>query len=870
MAKISGIYVEIRGDATQLKKELASARQAVTQQAHGMSDALNNALSPQQLKNSINGLVKNLNQLSQASKVTGKDFAAIGADLGGLQRLTGLSAAEFGKLQSKMMQTQAAKAQEQAIRNIAKAAGLSADEVQRLGRQMGVSASGIAAVTGVTKEADKAMSGLSSVARTAAGVFAGLALAKITSELSGMVDGLKGAAMLSARYETLGVVMGVVGNNAGYTRAEMDALEAGLRKTGITAIESRNNLASMASANMDLSKASQLARMAQDAAVVGNINSSEAFKQMIYGIKSAQVEVLRTIGINVSFENSYKKVADQLGKNTTELTEQEKTQARLNAVLAQAPTIAGVYEESLTTVGKKLASTARYSEDARVKIGDVFQPALVLLVDTYTDALKGVNAQLENTEVIEKWARVIKSEVLDIMQIATSLNMVLAKAGQAATVVGMGVYGPGAALGIENSEKGFEYFAKQNLEYQKQFTDSEAYLNKLIGEQGRLVSTVREQTQTSLVEQARISAGNARRAEEAAAILAAGGGDSEKAAAKAERARKKALKDAMERNALEPYQVTQLEQMNKGDMFYGKADAEKRGLEMLKDMNRENLQLQTEFADKYKEVVLGETAFKLAQIDAQGDAYRKAGADEVAVAQWVEAEKLKVSREWSDGVQRGLADYADSATNAAQLAQDAITGGFKGMEDALVDFVKTGKLSFSELADSIISDMMRIMIQQSITGPLASAAGGLLSNLFSPSVASVGAPKVGYAKGGVPGAPSLSAYANSIVSSPTIFPFAKGVGLMGEAGPEAIMPLKRGPDGTLGVRGGGSNVVVNVIESPGNGGQRQERQEGGTTIIDIMVEQIEAKLASNTMRGQGPLYSANKQAFGLSRAPGEY
>jgi len=103
-----------------------------------------------------------------------------------------------------------------------------------------------------------------------------------------------------------------------------------------------------------------------------------------------------------------------------------------------------------------------------------------------------------------------------------------------------------------------------------------------------------------------------------------------------------------------------------------------------------------------------------------------------------------------------------------------------------------------------------------------------------------------------------------------VFPFAKGVGLMGEAGPEAIMPLKRGPDGTLGVRGGGSNVVVNVIESPGNGGQRQERQEGGTTIIDIMVEQIEAKLASNTMRGQGPLYSANKQAFGLSRAPGAY
>jgi len=63
-----------------------------------------------------------------------------------------------------------------------------------------------------------------------------------------------------------------------------------------------------------------------------------------------------------------------------------------------------------------------------------------------------------------------------------------------------------------------------------------------------------------------------------------------------------------------------------------------------------------------------------------------------------------------------------------------------------------------------------------------------------------------YANGGVfSGAPGLSAYSNTIVSQPTIFPFAKGTGLMGEAGPEAIMPLRRGPDGKLGVAAANGN-----------------------------------------------------------------
>ena len=71
------------------------------------------------------------------------------------------------------------------------------------------------------------------------------------------------------------------------------------------------------------------------------------------------------------------------------------------------------------------------------------------------------------------------------------------------------------------------------------------------------------------------------------------------------------------------------------------------------------------------------------------------------------------------------------------------------------------------------------------------------------------------ARGGVYAGPGISAYSGTVVNRPTFFPFAKGTGLMGEAGPEAILPLDRDGSGRLGVRasGGGGDVTVNVINN---------------------------------------------------------
>ena len=90
-------------------------------------------------------------------------------------------------------------------------------------------------------------------------------------------------------------------------------------------------------------------------------------------------------------------------------------------------------------------------------------------------------------------------------------------------------------------------------------------------------------------------------------------------------------------------------------------------------------------------------------------------------------EKLAKQQSFTLGAQEALSTYYDESRNVFKQTQDAVTDTFKGMEDALVNFVKTGKLDFKSFADSVIADIARIVIKQQVTGPLAGFVNGLLS-----------------------------------------------------------------------------------------------------------------------------------------------
>jgi lambda family phage tail tape measure protein len=97
--------------------------------------------------------------------------------------------------------------------------------------------------------------------------------------------------------------------------------------------------------------------------------------------------------------------------------------------------------------------------------------------------------------------------------------------------------------------------------------------------------------------------------------------------------------------------------------------------------------------------------------------------------------------DWATGATEALQNYYDESLRIADGVENAITNAFKGMEDALVDFVRTGKLDFKDLADSIIADITRIIVKQQILGPLSEmlqggmksgdGIGGFFGNILS-------------------------------------------------------------------------------------------------------------------------------------------
>ena len=175
-----------------------------------------------------------------------------------------------------------------------------------------------------------------------------------------------------------------------------------------------------------------------------------------------------------------------------------------------------------------------------------------------------------------------------------------------------------------------------------------------------------------------------------------------------------------------------------------------------------------------------------------------------------------------------LQQFAKSAFDITKQTEQAFVNAFKGMEDALVKFVTTGKLNFRDLANSIISDLTRMLVRYAIVQPLFF---GIFPGLKPSAKGNVFAENkiVPYARGG-------------IVNRPTIFPMADGMGLMGEAGPEAVMPLKRGRGGRLGVEasGGVGNIIVNVDASGSSvqGDSAQSEQFGRALAAAIQSELI--------------------------------
>ncbi len=222
----------------------------------------------------------------------------------------------------------------------------------------------------------------------------------------------------------------------------------------------------------------------------------------------------------------------------------------------------------------------------------------------------------------------------------------------------------------------------------------------------------------------------------------------------------------------------------------------KERLKLQKEMKR----IETSTAFKYRDeedraAAIEKLKIKYDELTTAIETYRKNANDPLQL------EKLKKQFDSLFGSGTGddspLQKFRKEVDDVTTQLENVVVNAFKGMEDAITDFVMTGKLNFKDFARSVIADITRIAVRQAIIAPI-------VGTLFPGT-------KVTEAKGGVYSNGIRQFKKGGIVNSPTYFPFAKGVGLMGEAGPEAIMPLKRGKGGRLGVEGGGGGATtVNV------------------------------------------------------------
>lgn len=172
------------------------------------------------------------------------------------------------------------------------------------------------------------------------------------------------------------------------------------------------------------------------------------------------------------------------------------------------------------------------------------------------------------------------------------------------------------------------------------------------------------------------------------------------------------------------------------------------------------------------------------------------------LAQYDAIQRIKEERgeDWLGGIRDGVNKYAKSMGTLREQMADMVGNTFDTLGNTLGDFVATGKANFRDMTVSILQDLSKIFIRMATMRLVSSFAGG--SGMF----ANGGAFDDGlqfFASGGV--------FTNQVVSRPTMFAHGGGFGVMGEAGPEAIMPLTRAPNGKLGVAAqGGSGVQNNV------------------------------------------------------------
>jgi hypothetical protein len=207
--------------------------------------------------------------------------------------------------------------------------------------------------------------------------------------------------MAAARVDELDVAMNAVGKATGLGyQAIRDAAQA-TKDMGIEMEVAQQSAIKFAQNNLKLSYASELARAAQDLAVVSGKNSTDTFNMLTHAVITGRSEVLKSVGIQKSAGQMYESFARSLGISASALTYQQKQQAVATGALAEAAKVAGVYEAAMDSPGKVLRSFARIHNEIQVAVGGVLLKAFGPMIKALYDFEKNVSKAFTNSEKLK-------------------------------------------------------------------------------------------------------------------------------------------------------------------------------------------------------------------------------------------------------------------------------------------------------------------------------------------------------------------------------------------------------------------------------------------------------------------------------------
>ncbi|ENG7703946.1 phage tail tape measure protein [Citrobacter freundii] len=197
--------------------------------------------------------------------------------------------------------------------------------------------------------------------------------------------------------------------------------------------------------------------------------------------------------------------------------------------------------------------------------------------------------------------------------------------------------------------------------------------------------------------------------------------------------------------------------------------------------------------------------------------------------------------DWMTGLSEGYANWVDEATDYSSMAADGMKQTMGGAVTTITDMLNGNVDSWKDWGVSVLKIIQNVLVNMAVANGVSSIGSLFSFGASSAATASsgtaiqnAGANFTFNAKGNVYDSPSLSAYSNGVFQTPQLFAFAKGAGVFAEAGPEAIMPLTRAADGSLGVRAVGTPQVsggmpsVNFGDINIQGGSPQTASQGTT------------------------------------------